>query len=430
MAQHLELQFNLNSSEYFMQEDFCQLCLFKIGTGALQITQCITEKIKECLDLDFTEEFPNRICKVCEIKIKQFYDFKQTCQDSYRKFRDFLANKPIKIESHQDDDSDNTHFEEELSSEPEIKPIVIETMPIAIETEPIVNDTKLNVKDTKQVKKRIRKKRSDSWCYVCLIDFKTSEYLNKHREEHHENSITLYKCLGCEKGFRNRRLCLSHERLFCRELKNGYKCNICNILLPTRRKYENHDQQHKSNVKVEAVEYDVFQCDLCRLRFGNEGKLINHLKKHDNPTRYVCETCGRVFQRRDYLYKHTFIHNGLKKYACTCCAYKTNQKSALNIHMRTHTGIKPFGCDICSYRTVSSGNLKAHRQKHSSSKQYECSVCDKKFVYKKSLEVHISCAHAPQHHICDCGALYTSAKSLKRHLATKQCGAKSDKYIL
>ncbi|XP_045530406.1 zinc finger protein 714-like isoform X4 [Pieris brassicae] len=350
MAQRFELQFNINSFEYLIQDDFCQLCLLKIG--ALQITQCVTEKIKECLDLDFTEDFPNRICKVCEIKINQFYDFKKTCQDSYRKFREFLANKLIKLESYQKDDSDNTHFKE-VSSEPEVKPTVIETIPIAIENEALVNDTKPIVKDTKQVKTRIRKKRSDS----------AAEYLNKHREEHHENSITLYKCLGCEKGFRNRRLCLSHERLFCRELKNGYKCNICNILLPTRRKYENHDQQHKSNVNVEAVEDNIFKCDLCHLRFGNEGNLIKHLKKHNNPKRYECETCGRVFQRSDYLYKHTFIHHGLKKYACIYCAFKTNQKSALNIHMRIHSGTK-YKCDICSYRTVSSGNLKTHRRKH------------------------------------------------------------------
>lgn len=250
--------------DYLLQGDVCRFCWIKIEADPLQITESITKKIKECLDIDFTKEISNRICQMCEIKVEQFYEFKKNCQESYKKLLELTEHKPIKLELHHEYHTDHTdNTSDELSPElDEIK---------------------------SKIKTRTRKKRSHSWCYICLIDFKTAEYLIKHRKEQHKNESGFYKCLGCEKVFQNRRQCISHERFFCKGLKNGYKCSICEIFLPTRREYENHDQQHKKNVKVTAVSGLILKCDSCEMIYNSRNKLIEHLKTHENPRRFVCE---------------------------------------------------------------------------------------------------------------------------------------------
>ena len=87
----------------------------------------------------------------------------------------------------------------------------------------------------------------------------------------------------------------------------------------------------------------TFRCNLCDLRFTQNGGLKSHIqsvhevkrkhdskKRHDSKrhiesvhegiTRYACEICGKGFYDKRDLEKHiTCVHDGMKPFECPNC---------------------------------------------------------------------------------------------------------------
>ncbi|CAH2987595.1 unnamed protein product [Chilo suppressalis] len=279
-------------------------------------------------------------------------------------------------------------------------------------------------------KRKYQQKRSPTYCNICRSDLGSKENLVSHNASNHGiEEGNLFKCFGCEKRFRTRKARLSHEINFCKGLKEGYKCVKCNRFLPRRNMYEAHMRDHRERPEVKLPE-KIFQCFKCYKLFKTKSCLTEHMAEHESLKKnYVCETCGRVFTRHDYLHKHRLTHTGTKQHACPHCGYRTSQKSSLTVHIRKHTGERPYSCDLCPQRCISSSNLRAHRRRHLGDKKFECTICSKRFGYKISLEEHVESVHErSQTYPCDvCGAIYTRARGLRRHLLAKHGKQKVDK---
>ncbi|KPI99201.1 Zinc finger protein 782 [Papilio xuthus] len=419
---------NLYTYEYFQQEDVCRLCWSKqakreIITNNLEdisiIKNQLIDKILYCLNIDITElNYPNRVCENCIDLLDEFYEYKIFCSEADRKLRTILADKSnidkteetctVKLENNtiefENSEYLNTNFNDLKNTDLET-----ETLP-------------KHVKDKKTKKKSSYKPvRTLTYCNICRIEYNSKESIMEHNSTYHGIENGFYKCFGCEKKFKNRNSRLSHEIHFCKGLKDGYQCNICNKYLPNRRTYENHMRAHRDNIEMEISD-DIFKCFKCYKLFNTKTSLKKHMEVHNTEKKnFVCESCGRIFTRRDYLNKHNLTHTGVKQHVCSHCGFRTTQKSALTVHIRKHTGERPYVCDVCPQRCVSSSNLRAHRRRHLGLKNYECKICSKKFGYKISLDDHVASAHErSQNHTCgQCGAAYTRQSGLRRHVMTK-----------
>ncbi|XP_063837004.1 zinc finger protein 782-like [Ostrinia nubilalis] len=433
MAVHIELDSDLYTYEYFLQDDVCRLCwgkdavceIFAKPSENQQILKnVLLEKIRECLELDIKEgTHPYKACLSCYSKIEEFYMFKQVCKETNRRLHDIftkhskLLNENIdynvKIEK---DDTDYSDLETKADW------IIFESVN---ETDNDSDHSDIDVKSKplrKKKKSSYKKLRTPTYCNICRLDLETVENLAQHNEQAHgiEEKSGMFKCFGCDKRFKHRKTRLGHEIAVCKGLKDGYKCPKCDRYLPKRGMYEAHMRDHRTQPNVELPE-DIFQCFKCLTYFKTKISLQEHMAQHE-PKKFVCETCGRVFSRRAYLNLHKRIHTGSKRYSCELCNYKCAQRSSFNVHMRKHTGERPFACDMCPLRCVSSSNLRAHRLRHlGAGPQYECSICNKKFGYKLSLEEHIAITHerSQSFRCSECGASYCRVRGLRRHLLAK-----------
>lgn len=418
---HIYPENELYNYEYFSQDDVCRLCWNKNANTDifLKISEyttemCLSDIIKDCLSIEVDNNHLNKICNDCLCEIKRFHYYKLFCQETDAKLKIVLekhslttsdTSVEIKIEDIEENYENNTidtYLEDDL---------VFEQPETIKQRQP-----------TTKVRKKYLHKRSPTYCNICCVDLNTQEGLSTHNAELHgiEANGTLFKCFGCEKRFKSRKSRISHEVNFCKGLKDGYKCNLCDRYLPKRCMYEFHMRDHRHNTLTELPEH-IFKCGKCLKLFKTKELLTLHMLEHGKEKNFVCDTCGRVFTRQDYLYKHKLTHTGVKSHQCPHCEFKATQRSSLTVHIRKHTGERPYSCDMCSLRCISSSNLRAHRRRHLGVKKYECRICSKKFGYKVSLEEHISSAHVrSESHPCEhCGATYTRLRGLRRHLVAK-----------
>ncbi|XP_045457182.1 zinc finger protein 771-like [Melitaea cinxia] len=415
------LNSNMYSYDYFQQDDVCRLCWNRNAfTKIIEISSDndydviktdIVEKIIDCLDIDLSHHIhPNKACDECFNQINKFHCFKKFCQETDKNLRAILNEGPktvpsidiIKLEDDEvktksiDDLFDDNHSEEQC--EYEIK------------------------RKTKIRRGKYKRKRTPTYCNMCMTDFENVEQFKSHNLQLHGiESDGTYKCFGCNKKFKNRKARFSHETYFCKGLKDGYKCSICDRYIPKRGMFEAHLRDHRQNVPIKLPE-ELFKCQKCEKLFRTMENLKVHVEsEHDvDKKMYVCESCGRVFNRKDYLNKHKLTHTGEKQHVCPHCGFRTGQRSSLTVHIRKHTGERPYRCSVCPQRCVSSSNLRVHQARHLGVKVHECQICNKKFGYKISLREHMS-SHAPaQAHACGrCGASYAQPRGLRRHVAAK-----------
>lgn len=306
--------------DYFLQEDVCRLCWgrdanHEFSSKTSQKRQIpkddFVEKIKNCLDLDFRDGLhPSKACNSCFLKIEEFHEFKTFCHETDRRFKEILmkfcddvvekVNFDVKIEkfdnsgftelglpkaAETDDFLDNLHSSENSDCQPSGN---------EAKTEEIVSIKK----------KKYKLKRSPTYCNICRLDLETKEKLSLHNSESHgiEEESGLFKCFGCEKRFKSRKTRLGHEINFCKGLKDGYKCSMCERYLPKRRMYEAHMRDHREKVTVELPE-NVFQCMKCFKFFKTRDRLKEHMSEHDaDKKNFVCEVSCFVYLRYNYMF--------------------------------------------------------------------------------------------------------------------------------
>lgn len=114
------------------------------------------------------------------------------------------------------------------------------------------------------------------------------------------SDLRLFKCLTCNKDFKQKSTLLQHERIHTDSRPYG--------------------------------------CPECLKRFRQQSHLTQHLRIHANEKPYTCAYCPRSFRQRAILNQHLRIHSGEKPFTCDQCSRSFRQKAILNQHVRTHSG--------------------------------------------------------------------------------------------
>uniref|UniRef100_A0A1E1WJY7 Protein krueppel n=1 Tax=Pectinophora gossypiella TaxID=13191 RepID=A0A1E1WJY7_PECGO len=316
------LHSDLYTKDYFLQENICRFCWSKNANRDLFTNICemdsevnnpLIYKVQSCLDinldLEITTNYPKKVCEICFCKIESCFEFKRFCEDSDRKLREIFEKDDLNPSTHLTESANNLKLEK-LDDFPELDLSKSDTLDSFLDSlqpaSPTLEESPENIGTTKKTKtSRYKPKRGSTYCNICCLDLKSRETLIQHNSESHGvESNGEFKCFGCEKRFKTRKTRLGHEINFCKGLKDGYKCSLCDRHLPKRRMYESHMRDHRNNTTVELPE-ELFKCAKCYKQFNTRDNLKKHMKIHDGEKKnYVCESCGRVFTRQDYLHKH------------------------------------------------------------------------------------------------------------------------------
>ncbi|KOB79340.1 Uncharacterized protein OBRU01_00548, partial [Operophtera brumata] len=327
------LNSDIYTYEYFLTEYVCRICWCQEITSDtpedVETDVTIAEKLFECIGVELTiHPRPAKICLSCRNEVENINEFRSFCLTTQRKLYDILQRGPqnqTKPDTNLIEDynpSESNEFDLELANS-------LENL-----FEDLNNESDGREEPLAKKPKKIKKLRSETYCTSCKTDLVSQDSFIQHNIDIHSLENGLYKCFGCERVFKHRKRCLRHETEYCKALKKGYKCGICQKFLQSRGSFEKHLRAHKENKNLDLPE-ELFNCRKCIKQFISMDLLNEHRTIHEkDKNNWVCDTCGRVFTRRDYLHKHKLIHEGIKQHVCPHCGFRTIQKSSLNVHIR------------------------------------------------------------------------------------------------
>lgn len=286
--------------EYLSRPDVCRLCWSENAEKDIDSSEnsenitdyLVTEIIKYFLQIDINEMSNNKVCENCYNEIKRFHSFKTFCQDTDAKLKIIIEKGPSepKIE----EIPSNTPKTEDVNDESD----KIDAFDTYFDDTLAYEEAEME-KNEAEVIKYTPPKRSQTYCRVCRIELETKEKQLEHNAVDHgiesDGTKTMFRCFGCDKRFRTRQSRISHEINFCKGLKDGYKCNVCDRFLPGRRMYEYHMADHKHNIIIKLPD-EMFKCNKCSEIFKTKELWKKHnMTEHIPGNRFVCDVRILIF---------------------------------------------------------------------------------------------------------------------------------------
>lgn len=147
-----------------------------------------------------------------------------------------------------------------------------------------------------------------------------------------------YECFSCKAFFLNE-FHLSHHMKcsVCDTPQNEkHSCKICRKDFATSAELVAHSHTHKP--KRKSADEQTLTCDICQKEFVLKSSYRQHMRSHENSSRYTCTECNKgFFQIADYT-RHMRTHTGDRPYPCTHtgCDKKFTQQAHLVKHLVTH----------------------------------------------------------------------------------------------
>ncbi|XP_052902236.1 zinc finger protein 585A-like [Anopheles moucheti] len=109
--------------------------------------------------------------------------------------------------------------------------------------------------------------------------------------------------------------------------------------------------------------------------------------------KFKCTVCNRTFRNAYTLRRHTNLHTETNLFPCEYCGKKFNDRSNWKIHQRTHTGDNLYTCLVCLKTFISPSTLKYHRRSHRRLESFDCRLCPDTFGSYDLLEEHARTTH-------------------------------------
>uniref|UniRef100_A0A182K584 Protein krueppel n=1 Tax=Anopheles christyi TaxID=43041 RepID=A0A182K584_9DIPT len=109
--------------------------------------------------------------------------------------------------------------------------------------------------------------------------------------------------------------------------------------------------------------------------------------------KFECTVCRRMFRNAYTLRRHTNLHTETNLFPCEYCGKKFNDRSNWKIHQRTHTGDNLYTCLVCLKTFISPSTLKYHRRSHRRLESFDCRLCPGTFATYDLLEEHARNMH-------------------------------------
>ncbi|TMW47296.1 hypothetical protein DOY81_007632 [Sarcophaga bullata] len=177
-------------------------------------------------------------------------------------------------------------------------------------------------------------------------------------------------------------------------------CYECNKTFKCAAQLQQHIRTHTGE--------KPFPCSYCPRRFAQKYNLHIHERTHTGDKPFQCEICSKQFSALGNFQAHLKIHSGIRDQHCPVCQKSFYTAGDLSKHMITHTGIKNHHCDVCGKAFSRNRDMLAHKRKlHQLTNlnerseddedeivdtvvndAFKCPDCDKEFESAGSLSVH------------------------------------------
>ena len=277
-------------------------------------------------------------------------------------------------------------------------------------------------------------------CTVCFEQFETKKLLEAHIATSHSLSDfqTGRRCVICDITYPKEGKFGILRRHMKTEHNVGYKCKICQKMLPSKLELKHHKtQEHKIVTKRKPTEYSNGQDNLCP-SCGKSFKVKSSLDYHVSQNccyllkENKCSICNEKFESRSLKMDHFAIkHQELKMYQCTKCSSRFISVKGLKIHISTSHGnnVRRM-CPICGKMLKTAAVLKEHisyMHEGKAKPKLKCSLCEESYATKQALENHMSVHEGKIFQCSNCNEEFNSKSKLESHIAKEHDRSKLHK---
>jgi uncharacterized Zn-finger protein len=254
-------------------------------------------------------------------------------------------------------------------------------------------------------------------CALCSFHTSTKAELEKHVVDTHLCVYkALKKCEFCDQKFLAEAQLRVHKQNMHALDWVVFQCEVCAKHFKTMPLLKKHQQRHTNTARI-------YGCSSCSKAYSTKSSLKLHVDtKHGGrrPVPCECTVCGRVLKSRSNLVLHMKSH-GERSLECSVCGWRTKTRHCLRSHMDTHAADKKYLCDTCGTKFFCIGSLRRHKALHEESGiRHCCDICNKTYKTKESLYDHLKVHQGRFDHACDlCDNAYVRKDKLIRHRLKK-----------
>uniref|UniRef100_A0A182M5C6 Protein krueppel n=1 Tax=Anopheles culicifacies TaxID=139723 RepID=A0A182M5C6_9DIPT len=341
----------------------CRLCLSKeqkltrAFTDERGIDDALLKKIFECttVKVKLKNIFPAAICAVCDLKLNEFYKFREKCIENDIFLHNLLDDRVTMAE-------------------------VDQSVPIVSEQQ--------------------NRTTSKSGTNAAEQQAATSTTSIPEAQKHSSSSEMMAIALNQLSSFGLRPL----QELM---LETNGSLEATGVLLPNNggnvvssssAPSQPHDAPEPSLMSsIEFVAQKKRQLEqertfaLATLEMAGLQAMRSH--STEGGGKFKCTVCHRSFRNAYTLRRHMNLHTETNLFPCEYCGKKFNDRSNWKIHQRTHTGDNLYTCLVCLKTFISPSTLKYHRRSHRRLESFDCRLCPGTFSSYDLLEEHARTMH-------------------------------------
>ncbi|XP_053669298.1 zinc finger protein 883-like [Anopheles marshallii] len=243
-------------------------------------------------------------------------------------------------------------------------------------------------------------------------------------------------------------LVLVEDAVGKKKISAKFVCDICSESFAREPRYLKHRKTHSI----------LFECSVCLLKFGSNGKLLVHQqqtlhigngmveglqlpedsgsrrkgeslrvsggtkwasetpKKNDNV--YACDSCDNTFAGLNNVLEHeesVHAHDN-HSFVCIECGKAFREKNLLHRHRQTHAQDRVHRCTVCEAAFKTRSTLTKHARSHENTKRYQCTICQQQFAYKSGFDKHLDWHNGVKRYECEhCSKRFSQRGNLKEH---------------